>query len=251
MRRIIDPDDCVREYSSLGLERAYRGNGCGCGLGFGGGSEVTPADVLGSSCLMWCRSDVGTTSSWTDRAAGHHLLQAGVPQPSIVAGGAPSGAPVYRFNGSSQYMQTAAFTLDQTWTAFVACKWTTVPGGTRYLFDGAAITTGALIANDGAFPGKATPYAGSYGPQQAYTSGQWYVWRVTFSGATSKISLDDGAVTQGAAGAANAGGFTFGASGNVAVFAAVDATEIVIASGLPTALQCSEITRLMRGYAGT
>lgn len=74
-----------------------------------------PTKFRGHGLAAWFRSDKGAAVSQWDDSSGNarHLAQAtGSLQPTIVAG-AQNGRPAVRLDGTDDYMETGAFTLNQ------------------------------------------------------------------------------------------------------------------------------------------
>lgn len=85
------------------------------GFGGGGDAPATPATILGSALLQWCRSDLGITigtgvSAWADQSAGakHYTQGTGAAQPSYSASDATLGnRPSLTFDATDDYLQSA------------------------------------------------------------------------------------------------------------------------------------------------
>lgn len=150
------------------------------------------------------------------------------------------------FNGTSHYLKTNAFTLNQPETIYLVAKqvsWT----ANDYLLDGNADNSGAILQHTSS-PNIAS-YAGAYmaspdNPNLAV--GNVGIIAVVFNGASSSIRINNTAAQTGNSGLNNMGGFTLGSSGNhTAAFANIQVYEAAIYSAAhDTATQNAIITGL-------
>lgn len=143
---------------------------------------------------------------WQDLSGnGNHAVQATIAKQPLYILNAQNGLPVVRFDGVDDYLR-ATFTLDQPHTRFATILNRSAQDGNHVLIDGAndddayfyitaadtpSIHAGALLSSSG-------------------DGAAWHAWRGTFNGASSKVQIDGGAVTTGAAGANNGEGLTMG-----------------------------------------
>lgn len=154
---------------------------------------------------------------------GRHVTQATSTKRPTLRLAVQNGRPVARFDGVDDNLR-AAFTLNQPHTRFAVLLNRSSQVGNNLLLDGAT--------NDSAYfyftaANTATIYAGA-GVSAAAAGTGWNVWRGTFDGAASKVSVNAGAVTTGNAGAANAGGVSLAARGNgIQFFCDCDVAEVL------------------------
>lgn len=120
------------------------------------------------------------------------------------------------FDGTNDYLKTAAFTLNQPTTIYLVAKpisWT----DSDYLFDGDAENSGVLYQT-GSTPAIAL-YAGSVAASNTNLAvGAYGIVTAAFNGASSLIQINASTATTGNAGAANMDGITLAANANPAAF---------------------------------
>lgn len=145
----------------------------------------------------------------------------GANQPTLSGGGA-------LFNGSSQYLKCAGFSLGQPATVYF-CGQQKTWVSTRVLFDGGAITTGQAIQT------TSTPQLNiSAGSSVAANTGLAVttngVFTAIFNGASSFDRVNKIAAVSGSAGAGTMNGFTLGATASATLWANIIALEVLIFS---------------------
>jgi hypothetical protein len=191
--------------------------------------------------VVWHRKGVGITDSagavslWTDQTAnGHHYTQAtGANQPT------KQGSGTILFDGTSDFLETAAFTLNQPYTRYIRFRqvtWTAFD----YVCDGLIANTG-VIFQYGSSP-DLDIYAGIHAAQNsAMPIGTWKSVGAVFNGASSMLNIG-GSTASGDAGASSISGLRLAASGGSAsAFANIEVAEEIIYSVAHTALQQAEV----------
>lgn len=160
---------------------------------------------------LHCDASIGASitiatgvSNWADLSGnGNDLLQAvGARQPSYANN-------TITFDGVSEFLKAAAFTLNQPTTIYLVYKqisWT----NQRWIFDGNTLNKGALIQDTATPTLKANAGIGS-GGNSNLAVGATGVVAVVFNGASSSIRVNNTTATSGNFGANNMGGFTLGA----------------------------------------
>jgi hypothetical protein len=114
------------------------------------------------------------------------------------------------FDGSNDFMKTAAFTLNQPVTIYIVLKvvsfsaWMTI-------IDGGTANYGALLER------ATTPTIGAFAGTNALETGDlavntWGIVTIVFNGASSSIQVDNHDAVTGDAGSANPGGIVIGAN---------------------------------------
>lgn len=164
--------------------------------------------------VAWFRFGVGITvtgagvSTWADQSGnGNDLLQGtDANRPAL------QGDNTILFNGTSHFLKSVGFTLNQPETIYLSVKpitWTT----NRYFFDGDTVNHGACLQL------TSTPqiiiHAGSNSSLNTNaTLGSYHAIACVFNGASMSITIDATAATGGNCGAFNMGGITLGAIGD-------------------------------------
>jgi hypothetical protein len=217
------------------------------------GGITDPTQIAG--CVVWYTADAGTyqdfaggtpaasdgdpVGAWADRSGnGHHLQQTTTAAKPVLKLAIQNGKPVVRFDGVQTVLPGGAFTLDQPHTRFAVLLGRTTAN--QAFIDGST-SNGAL------FYVPASPawsmYAGSELDSALTPDGAFHIWRGTFNGASSKIAIDDGPVTTGAAGSTSAGGIVLGARGGDFLFPAdCDIGEVIEYN---SALSDSDVTKVL------
>jgi hypothetical protein len=207
--------------------------------GVGGASGAfSPVQIAG--LVVWYKADTGTyqdsvggtpaaadgdpVGAWADQSGnGHDMQQATASARPVLKLGVQNGNPVLRFDGVQTWIRPAGFTINQPHTRFVVMKIRSASDGSHVPVDGLSNVSGRMLGVGG---GTASLNAGAELDGPALDA-NWHIWRGTYNGAGSKISLDNGATTTGDAGATNAGGITVGVSGDAGAFADCDVGEIL------------------------
>lgn len=205
----------------------------GRGIGvnrFRAGGASYPAVLDDGNTVAWFDSAENITkdgsnlvSAWGDKSGlSHHLLQAG----------ADAAKPLWSangvlFDGTSDFMKCAAFTLVQPELIYMVFKqvtWTSAD----YIWDGNANLSGTLIQR------TATPnfalYAGGYAADNANLALNTFgIIRALYSGAASKIIINETAPTTGTVTAGTSmGGFTLGSRSDGSSYSNIEVKEIII-----------------------
>lgn len=178
-------------------------------------------------------------SQWDDLSGnGRHLLQGtDAARPALQADGS------VLFNGTSHYLKTNAFTLNQPeWVLWVGkqVSWT----GVDRVFDGNADVSGVL------YQSPTTPrlrlYAGVGSTENANLAvGALGVVSCVINGASSALQINNTAATGGDPGAANMGGLTLGAAATGASnWANISTSELLV---FPFAPSTAQLDRLVAG----
>ena len=179
--------------------------------GLGGDIGGNPIQALNPAAYFKFNTGITVTgagvSQWDDQSGnGRHLLQATDTQRPALQG---DGSIL--FDGVDDYLKCNAFTLNQPETVYIRFLPVSWAHG-DYVFDGNFINTVALYQNTIAH--HYTQHAGAAGADGIALAGSYYSMCSLYSGASSVLNIN-GTETTGNPGAANAGGFTLGAHGNV------------------------------------
>ena len=160
-------------------------------------------------------------SAWGDKSGlAHHLLQAtGSKQPLWSADGV-------LFDGIDNFMKCVAFTWVQPEFIYIVIK-SLVWGINDRFFDGQVGSSG-MVADFTSSP-NISAYAGTHLGANAAPLNTYFILRVLFNGASSKVIINDETPLTWNCGANNMGGFTLGAisEGNQ-FFANIEVKEIIL-----------------------
>jgi PKD repeat protein len=194
-----------------------------------------PNDITGLQA--WFKADSANSvhlsgsnvAQWNDCSGqGNDLIQAaGANQPLYIAG-ALNGLPVIEFNGTSDYMKTAPFTLNQPEDIFIVYKpilW----GMNKTIFDG--YTTEAMSLEGFPSSPSVSLYAGtSYAASNSNaTVGRFHIVECFYGGANSYLKVDNSTQTIGNPGISNAGGFELGGMASYITYCSnIDVAEVII-----------------------
>lgn len=211
-------------------------------------SRGRPERFRGSATLvLQLRADLGITlngsnvSAWADQSGqGHNVTQGTASLQPLFIPNAKNGQPGVRCDGVDDFLKASAFTLNQVETALVVYKYLTINiSGTHDIaFDGNGNGFMAFAVNST----PQTVISAGTGVAWASLSGNGvYAYATcTFNGASSELRVGGVSRATGNAGAANAGGFTFGALADGSRSANVEVTEIILYN---RALAAAEIVR--------
>jgi hypothetical protein len=211
-----------------------------------------PSSIAGLQ--LWLKADAlgladGTAvSSWTDSSGNsRHAAQATSANQPLLKTGILNSKPIVRFDGSNDFLQTAAFSVAQPLTVFSVAK-TTSTATTYIFFDSAASSPRATLAVEPA--SSAEMNSGSSLLDGSLVVNTFQVWSAVFNGATSNIRLNGATGTSGNAGANGLNGVTIGAryAGDF-VFPGDIAEVLVYNSALSATDRSSVETYLSRKYA--
>lgn len=212
------------------------------------GAGALDALIRSLAPAAWFRQGVGITvtgsgvSQWEDQSGnGRHLLQG-----TDAARPALQGDGTILFNGTSHYLKTAAFTLNQPeWVLWVGkqVSWTL----NDRICDGNTVSSGAIAQN--ATTPELLIFAGTTGIAKVpLTVGALGVVSAVFNGANSRARVNLSTEVTGQAGAGNMGGLTLGANGDAtaAQFSNISTSELIVFPFAPsTELQARIIAGLM------
>lgn len=252
--------DVAAAYSLRQVRTAYTGplvrlrrSSDNAELDFGTGQAwLNFSDVSG-----WAGGTAFATTFYDQSGNVRHLLQStAASQPQIIQ--AANGRPALLFDGVSQMMQTAAFTLNQAWS-FNLCyrRVTTVQAAFENIIDGSTADSGTLFNRIGT-PGQNTMYAGSFGPQSdngiSMATGVRGVVACCFNAAASLLEVNATTIAgfTGNPGAGNPGGLTIGcrADGNAARFTNLEAQEWAVFNTAHTSTQLKADNAAIRAAWG-
>lgn len=218
-----------------------RGLGLGLGLNrLSGGGGFSPASLTPTAyydpndlATVWqdsARTTPGAVNSpvgaLDDKSGnGNHLLQATAGKRPILR--LSGGFYHLEYDGVDDYLDST-FTLNQTHTRITAFRMVAWSGGGR-IMDGSAGNGAGLLMN-GASP-NIQMYAGAFGPAtSALAVGTFGVVTERFSGATSRIAVNNGAYNTADAGSIAAAGLTVAEYGDLGVPANVLFGRIILAA---------------------
>ncbi len=198
---------------------------------------------------LWTRYNQGITetgsgvSQWDDQSGnGNHLKQAtGTNQPTMQADGS------ILFDGVDNYLVADAFTLVQPETIYLLFKQVTWTGN-DYIFDGNSAEGGVLRQQPAGASPQLAIYAGTaLATNSDLTLDTYGVAAVVFNGASSVLQVDNGTPLEGAAGAANMGGFTLGRRATAANFSNIQVKEALIYSVAHDAATRAQVITYLQG----
>jgi hypothetical protein len=206
----------------------------GIGIGVQFGSKLDPAIAIinDGNTVAWYDSQDLTTitkdgsnlvSLWKDKLlSGHDLIAATTARPTWSTIG-------ILFNGTANYMKTAAFIFSQPEFIYLVFKQITWTNGER-IIDGDSVNT--MDIEQGTITPRLSGYAGtSFGntDNTRLTLDTFGIIRVLFNGLNSKIIINNGTVVTGNSGASNAGGITIGIDGGIvsSLYAHIEIKEAI------------------------
>lgn len=211
----------------------------------GGGFAQLKAFVRAQSPAAWFQFNTGITvtgqgvSQWDDQSGnGRHLKQGtDGARPALQADGS------ILFNGTDEYLKCDAFTLVQPETVYILGTHVTWTGASQgHWCDGEANNSMA-IWDEGTTP-EIDAFAGSRVGRNANLAVDTYgVVVAVFNGASSVLQVNNTTPVAGDCGAADAGGFTLGASGNGGAPSNIQAKESII---FPAAHGAATRARIIR-----
>lgn len=214
----------------------------------------TPDKVTSATLAAWYEFDdlstitknaADSVSAWADKSGNNRTLSQTTdnnkPEWSI------NGVT---FDGSSDYMKTATFTLNQPFVIYAIIKpvtWTNLD----YIWDGytaastrllQSATTPRVELNAGTSLIESTGY---------FTLGSYHLVKGYYNSTTSIFQIDNNTAVTGNAGTTNAAGFTLGAYGNGGTrWANVIVKYVIIYSGTPSASDEAKIKDYLNKKAG-
>lgn len=177
-------------------------------------------------------ADGADVTSWADSSGNSRTLtQSGsadlCPHYTI---NSINGYPAVLFDGTNDYMVTAAFALSQPEHVFIVCKQVS-SANTETIFDGLTANKGKIHQHTNA--GEIRAYAGGTGIPIALdpnsTTG-FSLIEVVFNGATSRTTIANTPTLTGNAGSNNLDGITLGAAGGNTLYSNVLIAEVIVFS---------------------
>ena len=217
-------------------------------------SNSSPREILKSllndgNTAAWFYAGAGQTvtgsgvSTWADQSGNGRDLTQGcdAARPALLADGS------VLFNGTSHYLKSGAFTLNQPETVYLVANpvtWTNAD----YIYDGLTNVVMALFQNNSS--PEIYIRAGAVLNGVNFTVGAYGILTVQFNGASSDTQYNADAPITGNAGASNAGGLTLGANGGNTNWANVQVKEWIIRATVDSAATRLAIqTALNREYS--
>lgn len=179
--------------------------------------------------IAWYQFNRGVTSSggavsrWQDQGTGaHDLIQAtGSAQPALQTDGS------LLFDGTSDFLQTATFTLAQPTMIYMLFKAVTFTD-TDVICDGFTVTSGQLL-QDTTTPNISLSAGTTAVTNTGFTLNTYSIATALFSGANSTLARNKGASPAAAnAGTTAMAGFTLGANGSGSAFANIQVKEVIL-----------------------
>ncbi len=190
------------------------------------GVSGTPTILKDGNTVAWFDYKKNITiatgvSVWGDRSElGHNLIQpTTTKQPVLNSDG-------ILFDGTSDWMRTATFPLEQPTMVYIVFKHIT---WTQYdrVFDGYVDGKGAFRQND--LSPELEMYAGIAGSQNNNLAlGTFAIARILFNGVSSFSQINETSAIVGNAGAGDMDGFTLGARGNDAAPSHINVKEVIV-----------------------
>jgi hypothetical protein len=172
--------------------------------------------TIGGVGLKSCWDDMTwstlNSSQLTDLSgAGHSLVQTVTPGAQLLW--TASGAGGYLSTDGTADRMNVAYASNQPRTRYCLAR-VVVQASARTIFDGNAVTTGALLHKAGSTTTQCNAGSAFDGP--ALTDATWMFYAQVLNGAASAVSINGGAFTVGDAGAGNPGGVYLGCGGGAA-----------------------------------
>jgi hypothetical protein len=223
-------------------------------LGVGGAGGISDPTQL-AGCVLWLKADAGLwqdggastpaasngdpVGRWDDQSGnGNHVVQATNADRPTLATAVLNGLPVVRFDGTSSSL-AVAFTLDQPHTRFAVLVNRSPSDGTHILIDGGSGNPSAMVFQTG---DVASLNAGTELAGPTVLNSAPHIWRGSFNGASSQISVDGGTASTGDAGSGSAGGITLGTDQTLAQFTDCDVAEVI---EYVSALSAGDVIRVL------
>jgi len=190
-------------------------------------------DVLDEATLstFGAGTDVFVHTVYDDSGNARDLVQAtAANQPQIMAAGViltgANGKPCARFDGSNDYLQTAAFTLSNPLTYFAVFNQLTWTANDK-LFDGRTVNL-AYMTQRLTTPNITISQSTTHIVNSSLAVNTWAMTTSVSDTSSSGIAVNDGAESTGTLGATAMGGVTVGSGGNAANFANMEFSEFVV-----------------------
>ena len=205
---------------------------------------ITPATILGSNLIAWFRADLGlwqdsglTTQAvndgdpvggWVDQSGnGNNVLQSTSADRATLKLSILNGHPVVRFNGSSDYLFSSAFSALSATTVLIVIRPVAVSGNYQF-FDGIASSNRNCVFADASHYAW---YAGTAITGPTATANSWAILNAVFNNSGSLLHLNGGSDSSGVTGTETLTGITLGANYTPALYTSCDIAEVIVASG--------------------
>lgn len=207
-----------------------------------------------TNCVAHYDASIGTSvhistgvSQWDDLSGnGHHLLQASSTLQPVYSG---TGLTSFiTFDGSNDFMQAIAFTLNQPETLYFVGKQNWISNAK--IWDGNGNFSMDWVQT-GSTPATAM-FAGNTGPGSSsdFSIATVKVVALVYNGSSSTLIVNNGTIHTGNVGASNAGGFTLGAVANGTQPSNIAVQEVYIYAAAHTTIQQAEIVGFLRSKWG-
>lgn len=212
----------------------------------GSGGALTPAQIATQlaatpGVIDVYMKGVGQTiatgiAAWTSQGSGAHTLSqgTGANQPAVTA------ALTALFNGTSHFLKTSAFTLNQPAGFFFRYRQVTWTNN-DYIMDGDGINSAAVSQLSGTPNLQIMSGIGFVATNGNLAVNAWGSEVFYFNGASSLIQVSGFSSTTGNPGTTNPGGFTMGAVGNGILPSNIEVAAAVITN---TALAAGDISTI-------
>jgi hypothetical protein len=176
-------------------------------------------------------ADSAKVKKWRERSGnGRHLAQSDPSRQPLFIESQINGKPCVRFNGSTTWLLTGAFSYSQAICVSLVMK--RYNNAFKYIYSSIDSATGiSLFQGDGASSDEIAMYAGSGSgdPKGAIDSGSWYLATMEYNGSSSKIYENGVQVgSTGNPGSGNGNGLILGARFSDPLPAQIDVAALVI-----------------------
>jgi len=192
-----------------------------------------------TNLAAWYSSDVGVSLSgaevtqWNDRSGNaRHLTPAAATNRPTLQAGALNGLPAVLFDGGDDYLQTAAFTLDQPFTCYFLAKQVTYTQFER-LFQGADAGDAFMHQSNVVAPNVSMRTGVTTGPTfTAWTVGSYGILDAKWSGSNTKARFHQQSEVGGDPGAAGLTGLKMCANSSGGGVGNFEIVEVIFRSGV-------------------
>lgn len=185
-------------------------------------------------CKLWLDAsqitglnDGDAVAQWNDLSGNaNHMLQATSSKQPLYKTGVKNNLPVVRFDGSDDWMETAAFTLSMPVTIFSVFQFLTLKSGYGSVYDGSVNNTANLAQNGTAL----TEYTNGFWGAQTVAASTFYAHVCAFNGTSSYTKLAGGSKVTGSLTNVSLGGFRLFCGDNYGENANGDLAELLVYS---------------------